>query len=56
MADIADIYKIACGAGTCTNKQPTPAQLVAAAQSKYGIGSARAGRVERAINDHGANH
>ncbi len=56
MVDIADIYKIACGAGTCTNKQPTPAQLVAAARTKYGLGTNRALRVESDIIRYGANH
>jgi hypothetical protein len=56
MTDLADIYKRACGGVSCTGLQPTPAQLIAAARVKYGLGALKALKFERSINDYGANH
>jgi hypothetical protein len=56
MDDMALIYKQACGGFRCTGQTVTPAQLIAAAQVKYGALSPRYLRFIADVNAYGANH
>jgi hypothetical protein len=60
MSDLSDIYKRACGGVSCTNLDPSPAALIAAARNKYnadaGADTPRAIRFSSDINAYGANH
>jgi hypothetical protein len=56
VTELADIYKRACGGVSCANLNPSAAQLIAAARTKYGVGTPKASLFEAQVALYGANH
>lgn len=57
LTDIANVYKRACGGGTCLNKQaPVPALLKLAARGEFGVNSAKDQHFEQALTTYGVDH